>query len=83
VHPSCVITLSWHTSVKKLALSTSKSLTGALRPFTIIESANKLARECVEEYNAKLMVFQALCAKFEEAAQQFPTGPQRRFAQYL
>ncbi|KAI8401548.1 hypothetical protein FOFC_18417 [Fusarium oxysporum] len=33
------------------------------------------------EYNAKLMVFQAFCAKFEEAAQQFTTGPQRRFAQ--
>jgi hypothetical protein len=33
-----------------------------------IESANNLARERVEEYNAKLMVFQAFCAKFEEAA---------------
>ncbi|KAF4467395.1 reverse transcriptase domain [Fusarium albosuccineum] len=33
-----------------------------------------------QEYNAKLMVFQAFCAKFEEAAQQFTTGPQRRFA---
>ncbi|PCD21352.1 hypothetical protein AU210_016318 [Fusarium oxysporum f. sp. radicis-cucumerinum] len=42
---------------------------------------NELAREQVEEYNAKLMVFQAFCAKFEEAAQQFTTGPQRRFAQ--
>ncbi|RKK77106.1 hypothetical protein BFJ63_vAg17982 [Fusarium oxysporum f. sp. narcissi] len=27
------------------------------------------------------MVFQAFCAKFEEAAQQFTTGPHRRFAQ--
>ncbi|KAM6513443.1 hypothetical protein FALCPG4_18948 [Fusarium falciforme] len=27
------------------------------------------------------MVFQAFCAKFEEAAQQFTTGPQKRFAQ--
>ncbi|SPJ80268.1 uncharacterized protein FTOL_08660 [Fusarium torulosum] len=52
-----------------------------LRPVSIIESANDLAREHVEEYNAKLMVFQAFCAKFEEAAQQFTTGPQRRFAQ--
>ncbi|KAF4460560.1 reverse transcriptase [Fusarium albosuccineum] len=50
------------------------------RPVSIIESANDLARERVEEYNAKLMVFQAFCAKFEEAAQQFTTGPQRRFA---
>jgi hypothetical protein len=48
---------------------------------SIIESANDLARERVEEYNTKLMVFQAFCAKFEEAAQQFATGPQRRFAQ--
>jgi hypothetical protein len=45
-----------------------------------MESANDLARERVEEYNAKLMVFQAFCAKFEEAAQQFAAGPQRRFA---
>jgi hypothetical protein len=29
----------------------------------------------VEEYNAKLMVFQAFCAKFEEDAQQFAAGP--------
>ncbi|KAF6515167.1 hypothetical protein HZS61_005073 [Fusarium oxysporum f. sp. conglutinans] len=50
-------------------------------PISIIESANDLARERVEEYNTKLMVFQAFCAKFEEAAQQFATGPQRRFAQ--
>ncbi|KAJ0132266.1 hypothetical protein HZ326_24647 [Fusarium oxysporum f. sp. albedinis] len=51
------------------------------QPVSIIESANDLARERVEEYNAKLMVFQAFGAKFEEAAQQFTTGPQRRFAQ--
>ncbi|KAM5527763.1 hypothetical protein FOXYSP1_19636 [Fusarium oxysporum f. sp. phaseoli] len=51
------------------------------QPVSIIESANHFAREHVEEYNAKLMVFQALCAKFEEAAQQFTTRPQRRFAQ--
>ncbi|KAF4331963.1 hypothetical protein FBEOM_14252, partial [Fusarium beomiforme] len=51
------------------------------QPVSIIESANDLARERIEEYNAKLMVFQAFCAKFEEAAQQFTTGPHRRFAQ--
>ena len=39
------------------------------QPISIIKSANDLARERVEEYNAKLMVFQAFCAKFEEAAQ--------------
>ncbi|RBA11869.1 hypothetical protein FPRO05_14148 [Fusarium proliferatum] len=50
------------------------------RPISIIESASDLAREHAEEYNAKLMVFQTFCAKFEEAAQQFATGPQRRFA---
>ncbi|SCO87583.1 uncharacterized protein FRV6_11710 [Fusarium oxysporum] len=52
----------------------------AVQPISIIESANELAHERVEEYNAKLMVFQAFCAKFEEAAQQFTNGPQRRFA---
>jgi hypothetical protein len=31
--PSFVITLSWHTSVKKVALSTPKSLTTAQQPF--------------------------------------------------
>ncbi|TVY75336.1 putative RNA-directed DNA polymerase from transposon X-element [Fusarium oxysporum f. sp. cubense] len=51
------------------------------QPVSIIESANDLARERIEEYNAKLMVFQAFCTKFEEAAQQFTTGPHRRFAQ--
>ncbi|KAJ0133151.1 Uncharacterized protein HZ326_23774 [Fusarium oxysporum f. sp. albedinis] len=50
------------------------------RPISIVESANDLAREHAEEYNTKLMVFRAFCAKFEEAAQQFTTGPQRRFA---
>ncbi|RKK92827.1 hypothetical protein BFJ68_g15770, partial [Fusarium oxysporum] len=33
------------------------------------------------EYNAKLKVFQAFCAKFEEAAKQFTTGPELEFAQ--
>ncbi|RYC80713.1 hypothetical protein BFJ63_vAg16410 [Fusarium oxysporum f. sp. narcissi] len=51
------------------------------QPVSIIESANGLARERIEEYKAKLPVFQAFCAKFEEAAQQFTTGLQRRFAQ--
>ncbi|KAG6999892.1 hypothetical protein FocnCong_v013410 [Fusarium oxysporum f. sp. conglutinans] len=59
----------------------SPSSTFEQQPVSIIESANDLARERIEEYNAKLMVFQAFCAKFEEAAQQFTTGPQRRFAQ--
>ncbi|PNP74849.1 hypothetical protein FNYG_11813 [Fusarium nygamai] len=51
------------------------------QPVSIIESANDLAQKRIEEYNAKLMVFQAFCAKFEEAVQQFTTGPHRRFAQ--
>ncbi|EWZ29369.1 hypothetical protein FOZG_16997 [Fusarium oxysporum Fo47] len=53
------------------------------QPISIIESANELAREHVEEYNAKLEVFQAFCAKFEEAAQQFTSEPHRRFAQHF
>ncbi|KAI8647981.1 hypothetical protein NCS55_01502900 [Fusarium keratoplasticum] len=52
------------------------------QPVSIVESANRLAHERVEEYNAKLTVFQAFCAKFEEAAQQFTTGPERQFAQH-
>jgi hypothetical protein len=35
----------------------------------------------MEEYNAKLKVFQVFCAKFEEAAKQFTTGLEREFAQ--
>ncbi|RKK65356.1 hypothetical protein BFJ69_g16359 [Fusarium oxysporum] len=34
------------------------------QPVSIIKSANNLARERIEEYNAKLMVFQAFCANF-------------------
>ncbi|KAF5267059.1 hypothetical protein FOXYS1_2078 [Fusarium oxysporum] len=56
-------------------------LTFEHQPVSILESANRLARERAEEYNAKLIVFQAFCAKFEEAAQQFTTGSQRLFAQ--
>jgi hypothetical protein len=33
-------------------------------PTFIIESANDLVRERVEEYNTKLTVFQAFCAKY-------------------
>ncbi|KAI5456158.1 hypothetical protein BGZ63DRAFT_317428, partial [Mariannaea sp. PMI_226] len=51
------------------------------QPVSIIESANRLAHERVEEYNAKLRVFQALCAKFEEAIAQFSAGPERELAQ--
>ncbi|KAH7180255.1 hypothetical protein DER46DRAFT_566889 [Fusarium sp. MPI-SDFR-AT-0072] len=35
---------------------------------SIIELANNLTHKCIEEYNTKLMVFQAFCAKFKEAA---------------
>ncbi|RKK13575.1 hypothetical protein BFJ66_g14180 [Fusarium oxysporum f. sp. cepae] len=38
------------------------------QPISIIKSANNLACKRVEEYNAKLIVFQAFCAKFKEAA---------------
>ncbi|KAF6517468.1 hypothetical protein HZS61_003029 [Fusarium oxysporum f. sp. conglutinans] len=51
------------------------------QPVSLIEAATKLARDRAEEYNAKLKVFQAFCAKFEEAAKQFTTGPEREFAQ--
>ncbi|KAH7464077.1 hypothetical protein FOMA001_g17794 [Fusarium oxysporum f. sp. matthiolae] len=51
------------------------------QPVSLIEAATKLARDRAEEYNAKLRVFQAFCAKFEEAAKQFTTGPEREFAQ--
>ncbi|KAJ4230754.1 hypothetical protein NW757_013952 [Fusarium falciforme] len=36
-----------------------------------------------EEYNAKLKVFQTFCTKFEEAAGEFTTGPEREFAQHF
>lgn len=41
------------------------------QPVSIIESANRLVHDRVEEFSAKLMVFWAFCAKFEEAARQF------------
>ncbi|KAF6512715.1 hypothetical protein HZS61_007521 [Fusarium oxysporum f. sp. conglutinans] len=76
-----------------IAATTAAATEGAARdipssifgtqPISIIESANNLAREHVEEYNAKLAVFQAFCTKFEEAAQQFTSEPHRRFAQHF
>ncbi|EXL90519.1 hypothetical protein FOIG_16240 [Fusarium odoratissimum NRRL 54006] len=72
------------------AATTAAAMEGAERanptsifeqPISIIKSANDLACERVEEYNTKLMAPQAFRAKFEEAAQQFTAGPQRRFAQ--
>ncbi|KAJ3453885.1 hypothetical protein MRS44_018517 [Fusarium solani] len=53
---------------KELALTTPHHLLDNDQ-VSIVESANRLARERVEEYNAKLTVFQAFCAKFKEAAQ--------------
>lgn len=53
------------------------------RPFSILESANRLAREQVEAYNAKLTVFQAFCVSFEETAQRFTSGLERSFAQHF
>ncbi|KAL6405612.1 hypothetical protein AUP68_11373 [Ilyonectria robusta] len=55
--------------------------TNEQQPVSIFEAATKLARDRMEEYNAKLKVFQAFCATFEEAAKQFTTGPEREFAQ--
>ncbi|KAH7115451.1 hypothetical protein B0J13DRAFT_600025 [Dactylonectria estremocensis] len=63
------------------AISTAAATEGAQVAFSIIESANRLARERVEEYNAKLKVFQAFCTKFEDAAKQFTTGLEREFAE--
>ncbi|KAI8416432.1 hypothetical protein FOFC_02742 [Fusarium oxysporum] len=48
---------------------------------SLIQAVAKLTRDRVEEYNAKLKVFQAFCDKFEEAVKQFTTGPEREFAQ--
>ncbi|KAL9560704.1 hypothetical protein ACKAV7_015195 [Fusarium commune] len=50
------------------------------QPVSLIEIATKLARDYAEEYNAKLKVFQAFCAKVKEAAKQFTTRPKREFA---
>ncbi|KAF6527530.1 hypothetical protein HZS61_007832 [Fusarium oxysporum f. sp. conglutinans] len=79
--PSSPLNAATITAATEGAECASPSSTFEQQPVSIIESANDLARERVDEYNAKLMVFQAFCAKFEEAAQQFTTGPQRRFAQ--
>ncbi|KAF6515697.1 hypothetical protein HZS61_004438 [Fusarium oxysporum f. sp. conglutinans] len=61
--------------------SSDSAPTTEQQPVSLIEAATKLARDRAEEYNAKLKVFQAFCAKFEEAAKQFTTGPEREFAQ--
>ncbi|KAM5344598.1 hypothetical protein ACJ41O_013133 [Fusarium nematophilum] len=53
------------------------------RPFSILESANRLASEQVEAYNAKLTVFQAFCVSFEETAQRFTSRPERSFTQHF
>ncbi|KAF4457181.1 hypothetical protein F53441_825 [Fusarium austroafricanum] len=79
--PSSPLNAATITAATEGAECASPSSTFEQQPVSIIESANDLARERIEEYNAKLMVFQAFCAKFEEAAQQFTTGPQRCFAQ--
>ncbi|RKK80609.1 hypothetical protein BFJ68_g17704, partial [Fusarium oxysporum] len=79
--PSSPLNASTIAAATEGAERASPSSTFEQQPVSIIKSANDLARERVEEYNAKLMVFQAFCAKFEEAAQQFTTGPHRRFAQ--
>ncbi|KNB17546.1 hypothetical protein FOXG_21965 [Fusarium oxysporum f. sp. lycopersici 4287] len=63
------------------APSSDPAPTAEQQPVSLIEAATKLARDRAEEYNAKLKVFQALCAKFEEAVKQFTTGPEREFAQ--
>ncbi|KAG7414943.1 hypothetical protein Forpi1262_v016789 [Fusarium oxysporum f. sp. raphani] len=63
------------------APSSDPAPTTEQQPVSLIETATKLARDRAEEYNAKLKVFQAFCAKFEEAAKQFTTGPEREFAQ--
>ncbi|KAF4336512.1 endonuclease reverse transcriptase, partial [Fusarium beomiforme] len=63
------------------APSSDPATTTEQQPVSLIEAATKLARDRAEEYNAKLKVFQAFCAKFEEATKQFTTGPEREFAQ--
>ncbi|KAM5357129.1 hypothetical protein ACJZ2D_016591 [Fusarium nematophilum] len=52
-------------------------------PISILESANRLAREQVEAYNAKLTVFQAFYVSFEETAQRFTSRPERSFAEHF
>ncbi|KAI8401720.1 hypothetical protein FOFC_18589, partial [Fusarium oxysporum] len=73
--PSSPLNASTIAAATEGAERASPSSTFEQQPVSIIKSANDLARERVEEYNAKLMVFQAFCAKFKEAAQQFTTGP--------
>jgi hypothetical protein len=79
--PSSPLNAATFATATKGAKHTNPPLIFEQQPISITESANKLAHKRMEEYNAKLMVFQAFCAKFEEATQQFTNGPQRRFAQ--
>ena len=59
------------------------SESGEYRPIDITESANQLANEQIKAYNAKLAVFRVFCEHFNEAARQFPSGPERNFAQHF
>ena len=42
-----------------------------------------VANKPVQAYNAKLTDFRVLCAYFNEAAKQSPSGPDRSFAEHL
>jgi hypothetical protein len=78
--PLNAISTAAATEGAQLACPPDPASTTEQQPVSVIKSANTLARERVE-YNAKLKVFQAFCAKFEEAAKQFTTRLEREFAQ--
>ena len=54
-----------------------------LLPIDITDAANQLADEQAAAYNAKLKVFRTFCAHFNEAAKEFPSGPERDFTQHF
>ncbi|PNP73425.1 hypothetical protein FNYG_13234 [Fusarium nygamai] len=60
--PSSPLIAATAAAVTEGTARTNSSSIFEQQPISIIESANDLAREHAEEYNAKLMVFQTFCA---------------------
>ncbi|KAK2595196.1 hypothetical protein QQS21_007101 [Conoideocrella luteorostrata] len=63
--------------------STSSILASDCPHASIAKWANRIAREQVGAYNAKLKVFRAFCDAFENVSKQFSWGPERELAEQL
>lgn len=53
------------------------------QPLSVLSQAHRLEQEKIAAYEAKTTVFRAFVKTFEETLQQFPTGPERHFAEHF